>query len=321
MSVPARSAASPPPLPALPAAAPGTPAGAAPAGLVLLCLLALYVIWGSTYLGMHFALESFAPFTMAGLRFLLAGGVLLLALRLRGHALPTPRQWGASALTGFLLLSVGNGAVAIGQQTLPSGVAAVVVGSMPLWAALFAGLWGQWPGRAERWGLLLGFGGIVLLNAGGGLSGSLVGAIALLIAPASWAFGSVWSRRLPLPPGLMATAAQMLCGGAISLTLSRVLQEPLPLSPTPRALGAFVYLVVCGSLVAFSAYGYLLRNARPALATSYAYVNPAVAVALGVVFAGEKLSPWTLLAMGVILVSVLLLTRAKAKAAAPKPAA
>jgi drug/metabolite transporter (DMT)-like permease len=316
MAAPApRASPSAPPPPPLPAAVQPA-ATSAPSGLLLLCLLALYVVWGSTYLAMHFALESFAPFTMAGLRFLLAGSVLLLALRLRGHALPTRRQWGASALTGFLLLTVGNGAVAVGEQTLPSGIAAVIVGSMPLWAALFAGLWGQWPGRAERWGLALGFVGIVLLNAGGGLSGSLVGATALLIAPASWAFGSVWSRRLPMPPGLMATAAQMLCGGAFALLLSRVLREPLPLAPTPRALGAFLYLVVFGSLVAFSAYGYLLRNARPALATSYAYVNPAVAVLLGVVFAGESLSPWTLVAMGVILAAVLLLTRARVKAAA-----
>jgi drug/metabolite transporter (DMT)-like permease len=298
--------------PTVPAAAPAAP----PTGLLLLCLFSLYVIWGSTYLAMHFALESFAPFTMAGIRFLLAGAVLAAALRLRGHALPTRAQWGASALTGFLLLTVGNVAVAIGEQTLPSGIAAVVVGSMPLWAALFAGLWGQWPGRTERWGLLLGFAGIVLLNAGGGLSGgSLGGAIALLVAPASWAFGSVWSRRLPLPPGLMATAAQMLCGGAIALALAQVFGEPLPHAPTPRALGALLYLMIFGSLVAFSAYGYLLRNARPALATSYAYVNPAVAVLLGVAFAGESLSPWTVVAMGIILAGVLLLTVAKSRVA------
>ncbi|MBF5041729.1 drug/metabolite exporter YedA [Aggregicoccus sp. 17bor-14] len=312
MPAPARAAPEPP---APPDAAAATLEPPARPGLVLLCLLALYVIWGSTYLGMRFALESFAPFTMAGLRFLFAGSVLLMALKVRGHALPTRRQWGASALTGFLLLTVGNGAVAVGEQTLPSGIAAVVVGSMPLWAALFSGLWGQWPGTAERWGLLLGFAGIVLLNAGGGLSGSALGAVALLVAPAAWAFGSVWSRRLPLPPGLMATAAQMLCGGAAALLLSRVLREPWPLSPTPRALGSFLYLVVFGSLVAFSAYGYLLRNARPALATSYAYVNPAIAVLLGVLFAGERLGPWTVVAMGIILAAVLLLTRARVRAA------
>jgi drug/metabolite transporter (DMT)-like permease len=285
--------------------------------MLVFCLFALYVIWGSTYLAMHWALESLPPFFMAGMRFLLAGSILFGFLRLRGMPNPSRRQWGAGAATGTLLLVIGNGGVAFAQQWVPSGVAALVVGSMPLWAALFGGLFGQWPGRAERWGLALGFCGIVLLNLGGELGGRVLPAVALLIAPLSWAFGSVWSRRLPMPPGLMATATQMLCAGAIMLLISFGLGERVQGVPEPRALASFLYLLFFGSLVAFSAYGYLLRHARPAVATSYAYVNPVVAMLLGMYLGGETPGRFAFAAMAAILTAVMLLTR-KAPA---KPAA
>lgn len=287
-------------------------------GMVVFCLFALYVIWGSTYLAMHWALASFPPFFMAGVRFLLAGALLFGFLRLRGLPNPSRRQWAAAAATGTLLLVVGNGGVAFAQQWVPSGVAALVVGSMPLWAALFGGLFGQWPGRAERWGLALGFCGIVLLNLGGELGGRLLPALALLVAPMSWAFGSVWSRRLPMPPGLMATASQMLCAGALMLLFSLGLGERVQGVPEPRAIASLVYLLLFGSLVAFSAYGYLLRHARPAVATSYAYVNPVVAMVLGMYLGGETPGRFAFAAMAAILIAVMLLTRkAAAKPQAP----
>ena len=280
--------------------------------MLVFCLFALYVIWGSTYLAIRWALMGgFPPFLMAGLRFTLAGVLLYGVLRLRGDARPSVREWGAGTLIGFLLLVVGNGSVVFAQQYVPSGVAALVVGSVPLWAALFGGLFGQWPGRAERWGLAIGFCGLVLLNLGSDMRGNPWAAFALLLGPVSWAFGSIWTRRLPLAAGLMSTATQMLTGGALFLLLSFARGEHLEGLPGPRALLAFGYLIVFGSLVAFSAYGYLLRNARPALATSYAYVNPMVAVLLGTFLAGESLSTWGVLAMAAILGSVLLLTRAR----------
>jgi drug/metabolite transporter (DMT)-like permease len=182
---------------------------------------------------------------------------------------------------------------------------------MPLWASLFGGLFGQWPGRAERWGLGIGFCGLVLLNLGSDMQGNPLAVVALLVSPVSWAFGSVWMRRLPMAQGLMSTATQMLTGGALFLLLSFGVGEHLSAMPTPRALFSFFYLLFFGSLVAFSAYGYLLRNARPALATSYAYVNPMVAVLLGTFLAGESLSLFSFLAMGAILGAVVLLTRAR----------
>ncbi|NBC42428.1 drug/metabolite exporter YedA [Corallococcus exiguus] len=292
-----------------------TPDVAEPAphrGRLLFSLFALYVIWGSTYLAMRFALTGFPPFRMAGMRFLLAGGVLFAGLRLRGQPGPGLRQWGAGVVTGFLLLVMGNGGIAVAQNLgVPSGVAALVVGSMPLWAAIFGAAFGQRPGRAELAGLVLGFAGVALLNLGGDMSGGGVAALAVVVAPAAWAFGSVWSRRLPMPAGLMTPATQMLSAGVMMMALSLALGERMADAVPPRAMVSFVYLVVFGSLVAFSAYGYLLKHARPALATSYAYVNPAVAVLLGVVFAGETLGPMTWGAMSAILVAVMLLARGK----------
>jgi drug/metabolite transporter (DMT)-like permease len=278
-------------------------------GWMVFSLFSLYVIWGSTYLAMRFALLGFPPFRMAGFRFLVAGGLLFAGLRLKGEPGPGPRQWGAGAVTGFLLLVLGNGGIVYAQNRgVPSGVAALVVGSLPLWAAIFGAAFGQRPGRAELAGLVLGFAGVALLNLGGDMGGGGVTSLALLVAPATWAFGSVWSRRLPMPAGLMTPATQMLSAGVMMSGLSFVLGERMGDGEVPtKAVLAFVYLVLFGSLVAFSAYAYLLKHARPALATSYAYVNPAVAVLLGVVFAQETLSPMTWGAMGAILAAVMLL--------------
>ncbi|RKH12636.1 drug/metabolite exporter YedA [Corallococcus sp. CA053C] len=300
------------PLAPVPAAPPDASEQGPHRGWLLFSLFSLYVIWGSTYLAMRFALTGFPPFRMAGLRFLVAGGLLYTGLRLRGQPGPGARQWRAGALTGFLLLVVGNGGIAFAQNLgVPSGVAALVVGSMPLWTAIFGAAFGQRPGRAELAGLVLGFAGVALLNLGGDMSGGASAALALLVAPMSWAFGSVWSRRLPMPTGLMTPATQMLCAGVMMLGVSFALGEQMHGTPPMKAVFSFAYLVLFGSLVAFSAYGYLLRHARPALATSYAYVNPGVAVLLGVVFAGETLGPLTWGAMAAILVAVMLLARGK----------
>ncbi len=280
-------------------------------GWLITSLVALYLIWGSTYLAIRWGLEGgLPPFLMSGTRFMLAGSVLFAVLWLRGAPVPNVRQWASSAVVGLLLLGIGNGGLVFAQQWVPSGVAALVVGSLPMWTALFGGLFGQWPGRMERWGLAVGFAGIVLLNLGGNLGGRWLPILAMLVSPVSWAFGSMWSRRLPMPQGLMSAAAQMLCGGLFMALFGLGLGEHLPTAmPGTRAVLSYFYLVTFGSLVGYSAYGYLLRNARPALATSYAYVNPVVAVFLGGVLAGETMGPTAWLAMGAILGAVVLLTR------------
>jgi drug/metabolite transporter (DMT)-like permease len=275
---------------------------------VLLALLALYTLWGGTYLAMKIGLEAFPPFLMAGIRFLIAGVILYPFLRVRGTSAPNRSQWIGATLVGGLLLMGGNGGVIFAEQSVASGLAALGLAAVPLWAALFSGLFGRWPTRLEWFGIGLGFIGVVLLNLENGMQASSIGAIALLIAPISWAFGSIWSQHLPLPKGLMASAAQMVAGGVLLILLGLVVGERITRVPGPQPLLALAFLIVGGSLVAFCAYGYLLRKVRPALATSYAYVNPVVAVGLGVGFAGEKITMIGLLAMLTILSGVVLVS-------------
>ena len=276
--------------------------------LIILSLLSLYFIWGGTYLAMRIALQGFPPFILAGVRQLTAGIILYLFLRLRRHESPTPKQWLTGIVVGGLLLVVGNGGVVFAEQWVSSGLAALALGAIPLWAALFSGLFGRWPTRLEWSGLGLGFLGVVLLNFENGLHANPLGAIVLLIAPVSWALGSILSQHLPSPKGLMASASQMLAGGVMLFIVGFGTGERMTSMPGPRPLAAMAYLIIGGSLVAFSAYGYLLRHVRPALATSYAYVNPLVAVGLGVALAGEQITMVGLIAMLTILSGVGLVT-------------
>jgi len=284
-----------------------------PRVLIPLSLLTLYVVWGSTYLGIRIALESYPPFLLAGVRFIAAGVALYAFLRWRGHAPPTRLQWRNAAITGVLLLGFGNGLVCFAEERVNSGIAAVAVSSMPLFAAAFGAMYGHWPTRRESVGLLVGFAGVVVLNLGSGLSGEVIGAIALLTAAACWAFGSVWSRRQDMPTGPMNTAAQMLCASVALLGVGLASGETLPSEPTARATLALAYLAVFGSIVAFSAYLYVLKHARPAVATSYAYVNPPVAVLFGVLLAGETVGPFDLAGMAIILGGVAVITLARKK--------
>jgi drug/metabolite transporter (DMT)-like permease len=273
-----------------------------------LCLLAVYVIWGSTYLGIRIALQSYPPFLLAGFRFACAGLLLLGFLRLRGAAMPTARQWRNAAVVGILLLGFGNGLVCYAEQSVSSGISAIAVAIVPLFAALFTGFYGEWPSRRETVGLLIGFVGVVVLNLGSGLSGSHIGAAALLVAAAAWAFGSMWSRRQDMAAGPMNTAAQMVCGSAALLVVGLLTGEKLPSHPTVHATLAAVYLVIFGSLIAFSAYVYVLKHARPALATSYGYVNPPVAVLFGMIVLGEHVGFSDVIGMAIILLGVITIT-------------
>lgn len=297
------------------AAAHAAPPSVNPRIAVPLALLALYVVWGSTYLAIRYALESWPPFMLAALRFLFAGGLMYAWLRLRGVAPPTPRQWRNAAVTGALLLLLGNGLVCYAEQSVPSGIAAVAIASMPLFAGLFEGIYGHWPNRREALGLAVGFAGVVVLNLGNGLSGARIGALALIAAAAAWAFGSAWSKRQDMPKGPMNTAAQMLCGGAALVVTAFGAGERVPPHPTLNATLAIAYLAVFGSIIAFSAYLYLLKTVRPSVATSYAYVNPPVAVLFGVLLAGEYVGALDLAGMAIILVGVgiVVLTRGKAR--------
>jgi drug/metabolite transporter (DMT)-like permease len=283
-------------------------------------LLTVYFVWGSTYLAIRVAVRNIPPLMMTGWRFLIAGIVLYSFLRIRGRRAPSMVQWRAAALAGLLMLVLGNGGLAFSEQRIGSGLAALVVASVPLWAAIFAGLWGKWPGGLEWTGLTLGTLGIVLLHLNAGLRGSPTAAIVLLFASASFALGSVWSSRLSLPDGLMGSASEMLASGGMLVLLSILKGDRLRTVPPLASVLSFAYLIVFGSLIAYSAYVYLVRHLRPTLATSYAFVNPIVAVALAAPILGESITVTEILAMIVILAGVALVLsgqRNRVKASEP----
>lgn len=281
---------------------------------VPVALAAVYLIWGSTYLGIRFSLEGgFTPFLLGGLRFLIAGVVLYGFLRLRGAAAPSRVQWCNAAVMGLLLLVMGNGLVNVAAQSVSSGMIAVAVGSVPLWIGIFAAIRGERLAPLEWAGLGLGFIGVLWLNAGSSLSASPVGMVALLVAAVSWSFGSIWSRGRNLAPPFMNAAVQMICAGVLMSIIGLLAGERIQALPTPLGLGAFAYLVVFGSWIGYSAYVWLLGNVRPALAGSYAYVNPVIAVLLGILLAEEHFRPVELGAMGVILLGVIVITLARAR--------
>jgi drug/metabolite transporter (DMT)-like permease len=273
---------------------------------VALALFALYFIWGSTFLAMKFAIESFPPLMMAAIRFSVAGILLYGLLRLRGAPAPTFRQWGGATIVGTMLLSIGNAGVATAQQTVSSGVAALAIATMPLWMALFSGIWGHWPTRREWTGIVVGTIGVAVLSTGDVLQASPGGTLLLVGAAASWAFGSVWGKRLAMPEGAMASAAQMLTGGVVLILASLLGGEQWPQEASAKSVWAIAYLVVFGSFIAYSAYLFLLKTVSPALATSYAFVNPLVAMFLGAWLADEMVGRTEYGALLIIVVGVLL---------------
>ena len=296
-----------------------TASSAATSTQIATALTALYIIWGSTYLAIRFALEGgFPPFLLGGVRFIIAGSLMYAFLRWRGVPAPSRVQWRNLAMMGVLLLLMGNGLVNFGEQTVSSGMTAVIVSSSALWMGVFAALRGHRPSPLEWLGLSIGFLGVLWLSAGGSLAGTTMGLAALLLASVAWSYGSIWSKGRDLPSPFMTSAGQMLCGGVAMCVVGTLVGERFHQLPSAHAIGAFWYLVVMGSLFGFSAYIWLLHHVRPALATSYAYVNPAIAVLLGAALAHEQFGSRELAAMGVILLGVVVITLAKTRA--PKAA-
>ena len=285
--------------------------------LVAVSFAAVVLIWSSTYLGIRIALEGFPPFAIGAIRFLVAGSLLFAYLRARGERAPTAREWGAAALTGGLFFVLGNGLVNVAEERVSSGLTSVLVATMPLWATLLERFTGGRTSAREWAGIGLGLAGVIVLNLGGEMRATGMGAACALVAPMAWALGSIVGKRLPLPGGAMRTAAQMLAGGALMAIVSVAMGEHVRAAPAARTIGALAYLAIFGSLAAFSAYNYLLKHTRMAFATSYAYVNPILAVALGVGFAGERLDAMGAIGAVTVLAAVLMITRAPRAPAAP----
>lgn len=282
-------------------------------------LAAVYILWGSTYLAIRFALESYPPFLLGAIRMSIAGALMYVVLRARGTAPPTRRQWRTLVWLSIFMVLLSNGLVNLAETEVQSGMAAIAVASMPLFAALFAWLRGRTPTRREWAGLAIGFAGVVWLSLGSGLSASPLGLVCLVIAPIAWAWGSIWSRDQDLPGPFMSAACQMIAGSGWMLAAAVLFGERMTAWPSLDATLALGWLVVAGSIFGFTAYIWLLHHVRPAVATSYAYVNPPIAVLFGVVLAGEAFGINELGAMAVILAGVATITLARLRP--PKVAA
>jgi drug/metabolite transporter (DMT)-like permease len=287
-------------------------------------LLALYIVWGSTYLGIKIAIETIPPFLHAGIRFLISGLILVIWQRAAGHAMPTRKQWMSTAIIGTLLLLGGNGLVAWAEQFIPSGIAALVIASSPMFLVIGEairpnGVKPNWQGIV---GLLIGFVGIFILIGPAEISGSATklspfGVMALLAACLFWSSGSIFSKSVDLPKSsLMNTGAQMLMG-SISLFIVSLVTGELNgwhvAAVSARSLFGLSYLILVGSLIGFASYGWLLQNAPISLVSTYAYVNPIVAVFLGTWLANEALEPRIWLAAGIIVGSVIFINSTRPK--------
>jgi drug/metabolite transporter (DMT)-like permease len=275
---------------------------------------AICFIWGTTYLAIKVSLETIPPFLVGGLRYVAGGATLATVLVARGRSLPPPAHWRRLAVLGFFMLMLGNGGVVWGEQFVPSGLTAVLVGTSPFWMVVVDGML---PGgrrlRLREWtGLAVGFLGIVILvwpdiTAGGaGARGFAVGVIALQIACAGWAIGSAYTRRHVMPRDVLGSAAvQMIFGGAFMLLAGTLLGEWGSLTFSARSLSAMAYLVIAGSVIAFAAYSYALQHLDVAVVSLYTYVNPVIAVALGTLILGEVFHVRMIVAAAVIVLGVI----------------
>jgi len=278
---------------------------------VWLALGIVYVVWGSTYLAIAIAVQTLPPLFYSGVRFAIAGLILAGWLALRGVDLRiSRRELGGAAAVGMLMLAGGNGLVSLAERTVPSGVAALIVASIPLWIVVYRMIAGERVGRDLLAGVLLGLVGVAVLVVPGGLNGTVdpLGALMLFGATLSWALGTFLSPRLETPRNaLVSTAYQMLAGGVVLLVAAVGNGEVAQLDPatfSARSLIAFAYLVVFGSLVAYTAYTWLLQNASVSLVSTYAFVNPVVAVVLGALILSEPITPTIVVGAAVIVVAV-----------------
>lgn len=287
--------------------------------LVILAFAIVYLVWGSTYLAIRVAVETMPPFLLAGVRFLAAGSMMFVWLNFRGMALPDRKQWLHAAVAGILMLLGGNGLVVWAEQTISSSLAALLVALTPMWFALLD-WWrpsGHRPALFTVIGILVGFGGVAMLVSGHNMSGVAIsqnpwGLVALILAGFFWAAGSLWSRyNAKSESPWMNAALQMICGGVALLLLSCFRGETAHFKYTQTSTHswlALLYLIVFGSWIAFSAYVWLLKVSTPAKVTTYAYVNPVMAVLLGCLLLGEPFGARTFWAATVILIGVIITT-------------
>jgi drug/metabolite transporter (DMT)-like permease len=288
---------------------------------IILSFSAIYVIWGTTYLGIRYAVETIPPMLMAGTRFVLAGGILYLISRFGGREKPTIKQWRSASIIGAFLILIGHGAVVIASKTVPSSLVALLVSTVPIWMVLID--WTRRHGPAPSWkvifGLILGFMGMAFLIGPGKIvteaGGDVVGIVLAMLAPIFWSIGSLYSRTANLPDSsLLGTSMQMISGGVMALTAAVVLGEFNGFDITEVSLHstlAFFYLVIFGSWIAFSSYIWLLKNTTAARISTYTYVNTVIALFVGWIIGREYLSPRAIFAAAIIIVSVVIIVSSR----------
>jgi drug/metabolite transporter (DMT)-like permease len=288
--------------------------------LVVGCLAATWLIWGSTYLAIRFALAGFPPYFLMATRFVCAGALLMGWQMARGAVLPNATEWRNALLVGTLMLGGGMGGVAFAEQTIASGLVVAFIAVIPLLLVLINVAFGAYPRRSELLAVTVGLAGVLMLTQGSGIRGSPAGLLAIALGTTSWALGSVLSqRRFPLASGATGFASEMLCGGLVLFVMSALRGESWHLPLVLSAWLAWAYLVVLGSLIAFNAYMLLLSRTSASLAASYSLVNPVVALCLGVTLGGEVVSTWEWLASGVVMVGIVLLLNDQRTSKAPVP--
>lgn len=285
--------------------------------VIIFALVCVYLFWGGTYLGMKFAIETIPPFLMAGIRFSIAGWVLYIVYRIKGEKRPPLEEWKNTGIVGALLLLGGNGVVAWAEQKVPSSIASLLIATVPLWITAFTYLGsGKKPGKGSIIGIILGLCGIGVLvwnpNGTAAHTTNLLGILALIFASISWSAGSIFSRKAKLPAApLLSTGMQMIVGGALLLIVAAFrgdFHDFSLLQISGRSFAAMCYLIVFGSLIGYTAYIWLLKNSEPMIASTYAFVNPIIAVFLGWLLAGEHIGLNTLAAAIIIIAAVAVIT-------------
>jgi drug/metabolite transporter (DMT)-like permease len=290
---------------------------------LILAFAAVYLIWGSTYLAIRFSIQSFPPFLMSGVRYFVAGSIMYIIARASGSPAPLRVHWRSAAIIGALLLLMGNGLIAWAEEKVPSGMTALMVATVPLWFVVLYWLFFNGPKPSLRIiaGLILGFGGIFILIGPDQLTGDghlpFIRLAAIVIATIGWTFGSLYAKGAKLPSSaVLVTGMQMFCGGVFMVIAGSLKGEWADFQPAQvsyASIVALVYLIIFGSMIGFSAYSWLVRVAPPSKVSTYAYVNPVIAVFLGWAMGGEKLQWYALVGAAAIVLSVIIIT------SAPKP--
>jgi drug/metabolite transporter (DMT)-like permease len=275
---------------------------------VIISLASIYLLWSTTYIAIKYAITGVPPLLMCGIRFLIAGVITYLYLIFRGEKHPPLKEWGACAVSGFLMFAMGTGFVALAMKSVGSGLCAVAIAAVTIWACILGPYFGRKASKVEWTGVAIGMAGIVLLNFENDFKGNFIGALFLLIAAPAWALGSFAGKKLDAPKGLMGNALAMTAGGALTLLLGFISGERLTAVPSVVSVTAIFYLIIFGSLVGFTAYMYLFEHTSPALATSYSFVNPVGAVIIGVIFGKEIINAHGFAAMALITLGVIFIT-------------